>query len=105
MLLSRACFASKQMEKPFETLGESETKRMRPCLRQLDCFVYSLERLLRIAERPQGIGEIRQALHLAINAGRAKNERTMVVTVIKGNRHFDMLSGNKQLSHLIGSKS
>src|SRR3954452_17346508 len=105
MLLSRECLVSKQMEKPFENLGESQTKWMRPCLRQLDCFVYPLERLLRIAESPQGIGKIRQALHLAINAGKAEDERTVALTVVMGNRHFDMLSGKNQLPHLIGSES
>jgi hypothetical protein len=56
MLLSRACFPPKQMEKPGENLGESQTKWMRPYLCQPDRFVDPLERLLRVAKAPQGIG-------------------------------------------------
>src|ERR1700730_4977189 len=105
VLLSFARFPSTMMQNDDPKLDKTQTKRMGEFLCQPDRFIDPLESLVRVAEGPQGEGKAPQGHHLAINADGAEGERTMALTIIKGDRHFEMLPGKKQLPLLISSKS
>src|SRR5579859_691870 len=82
-----------------EIRGKSNAIGMGQSLRQRQCFIAPFQSLIRIAEDPERVCPVAQAIDSGVNA-KSESECSMAVKVIDSGCLFEMFSRWEQFSHL-----